>query len=191
MGKVRTTILALVVPVLVFFGTSGGFLIINEPQPSDVIVILAGEADRRPVRGLELLSQNYAPRVILDVESGAKIYNSTMPELAQHYVQRLPQNEFVSLCPLEGLSTKAEAQDAAQCLQRWKVHNVLLVTSDYHTRRALSIFRHELPEYHFSVAAAFDSQQFGAHWWRHRQWAKVNLSEWLRLIWWQAVDRWH
>jgi len=32
--------------------------------------------------------------------------------------------------------------------------------------------------------------QFGGKWWKHRQWAKVNFDEWLRLVWWQAVDRW-
>ena len=24
----------------------------------------------------------------------------------------------------------------------------------------------------------------------NRQWAKINFDEWLRLVWWQAVDRW-
>jgi hypothetical protein len=40
------------------------------------------------------------------------------------------------------------------------------------------------------VAAAYDDAQFGAPWWKHRQWAKTNVDEWLRMFWWQAVDRW-
>ena len=67
---------------------------------------------------------------------------------------------------------------------------MLVVTSDYHTRRALSTFRHEVPDMQISVAAATDQQQFGGSWWRHRQWAKLNFDEWLRLVWWEAVDRW-
>jgi uncharacterized SAM-binding protein YcdF (DUF218 family) len=67
---------------------------------------------------------------------------------------------------------------------------VLLVTSDFHTRRALSIFQKEDPDWTFSVAAAYDDTQFGANWWTHRQWAKTNVDEWLRMFWWQAVDRW-
>ncbi len=63
-----------------------------------------------------------------------------------------------------------------------------MVTSDYHTRRALSIFRHELPQYQFSVAAAHDPQQFGISWWKHRQWAKLNFDEWIRAVWWYGVD---
>jgi uncharacterized SAM-binding protein YcdF (DUF218 family) len=65
-----------------------------------------------------------------------------------------------------------------------------VVTSDYHTRRSLSTFRHELPECQISVAGAGDPQQFGLAWWRHRQWAKLNFDEWVRLMWWEAVDRW-
>jgi uncharacterized SAM-binding protein YcdF (DUF218 family) len=65
-----------------------------------------------------------------------------------------------------------------------------LVTSDYHTRRAISIFRHMVLGYGYSVAAAFDSREFGVRWWEHREWAKTNLGEWTKLVWWELVDRW-
>jgi uncharacterized SAM-binding protein YcdF (DUF218 family) len=67
---------------------------------------------------------------------------------------------------------------------------VLIVTSEFHTRRALSIFRHELRGKSFSTAAARDDREFGTRWWQHRQWAKTCLYEWLRLVWWNLVDRW-
>ena len=31
---------------------------------------------------------------------------------------------------------------------------------------------------------------FGIQWWQHREWAKTNLYEWLRLAWWGLIDRW-
>ncbi len=169
---------------------SGRFLIVNNPQPSDVIVVLAGETDRRPERALELLSQHYAPRVLLDVPAAAKIYKPTILEIAGEYVQQLPEKHSVSICPIVGLSTKTEARDVAQCLKQWDVHSVLLVTSDYHTRRALSTFQHELRGVRCSAASATDPRQFGINWWQHRQWAKLNFGEWIRLLWWEAVDRW-
>ena len=68
---------------------------------------------------------------------------------------------------------------------------VLLVTSDYHSRRALSVLRQELPQYHWSIAAVHDSSVFLAeHWWQRREWAKTALMEWMKLVWWEAVDRW-
>jgi len=175
---------------LFLFSTSGKFLIINRPQHADAIVVLAGETDRRPALGLQLLQRGYAPRMVLDVPATGKIYQWNMLQLAQQYVHELPQAQSVIICPIYGLSTKAEAQDVSQCLKNLGVHSVLVVTSDYHTRRALSTFRRELPGMQISVAAATDPQQFGGSWWQHRQWAKLNFDEWLRLVWWQAVDRW-
>jgi len=68
--------------------------------------------------------------------------------------------------------------------------SVLIVTSEYHTRRALSVFRHTYPDRAIGVAGAVEADQFGTAWWRHRQWAKVTVGEWTRLLWWECVDRW-
>jgi uncharacterized SAM-binding protein YcdF (DUF218 family) len=190
MRKLRTALIVFLTAAVVLFSTSGEFLIINRPQHADAIVVLAGETDRRPELGLQLLQQNYAPRLVLDVPANAKLYQWNMLQLAREYVQKLPQAQSVSICPIYGLSTKTEAQDVSQCLKALGVHSVLVVTSDYHTRRARSTFRHELPGTQISVAAASDPQQFGGAWWKHRQWAKLNFGEWLRLVWWEAVDRW-
>lgn len=169
--------------------TSGRFLVVDEPRQADAIMVLAGETDRRPARGLELLNQGYAPRMILNVPAGATIYQWTQLELAQRYVEGLPQAGAITICPIYGLSTKAEARDAARCLQN-AGQRVLLVTSDYHTRRVLNTFRREVTSHDYSVAAAYDPREFGVQWWRHREWAKVNLEEWMRLVWWEVVDRW-
>jgi len=169
---------------------SGQYLIIDQPQHADAILVLAGETDRRPARALELQAQGYAPLVIIDVPEGARIYNRTQIQIAQDWVNTLPGRDSIRLCPTYGLSTKDESHDARSCLDNARAGSVLLVTSDYHTRRALAIFQRELVPRTFSVAAARDSTQFGEHWWERRQWSKVNLDEWLRWIWWQAVDRW-
>ena len=190
MRKLGTVLIVLLAVALFLFSTSGKFLIINRPQHADAIVVLAGETDRRPALGLQLLQRGYAPRMVLDVPATGKIYQWNMLQVAQQYVHELPQAQAVVICPIYGLSTKAEAQDVSECLKNLGVHSVLVVTSDYHTRRALSTFRHELLGMQISVAAAADPQQFGGSWWKHRQWAKLNFDEWLRLVWWQAVDRW-
>jgi len=169
--------------------TSGRFLVVNQPRKSDVIVVLAGETDRRPTRGLELLEQGYASRLILDVPAEAKIYQWNQLEIAQKYVEGLPQAGSIMVCPVYGLSTKDEAKDVARCLKGVSARSVLLVTSDFHTRRAFSIFGQILPG-DYSVAAAFDDREFGVRWWQHREWAKVNFVEWSKLLWWELVDRW-
>ncbi|MGA8684936.1 MAG: ElyC/SanA/YdcF family protein, partial [Candidatus Sulfotelmatobacter sp.] len=77
-----------------------------------------------------------------------------------------------------------------KCLHREGAKSVLIVTSDFHTRRALEVFRREIPGHEYSVAAARSEEQFGVRWWTHRQWAKTLVDEWLRLIWWKIVDQW-
>jgi hypothetical protein len=69
---------------------AGSFLIVDDPRRSDIIVVLAGETDRRPLRALELLDQGYARRVLIDVPVDARIYACTQLHLAQKYVQSLP-----------------------------------------------------------------------------------------------------
>jgi len=169
---------------------AGSFLVVDEPRPSDVILVLAGETNRRPERALELLAQGYGRRIVLDVPTASTLYEVTQIQLAQKYVQDLPQGSLVSICPIDGLSTKDESKDVEKCLAREGAKSVLIVTSDYHTRRALSVFRREIPGYEYSTAAARDEQQFGVRWWTHRQWAKTFVDEWLRLIWWEVVDQW-
>ena len=39
--------------LIVAAGVSGKFLVIDQPRKSDVILVLAGETDRRPARALE------------------------------------------------------------------------------------------------------------------------------------------
>lgn len=169
---------------------SGWLLVIDRPQHADVIIVLAGETDKRPLRGVELLQQGFAPHVVLDVPANAQIYQWTQLQLAQMFIDGLPRSKDISVCPIGGLSTRDESRDAIPCLQNIPGKNVLLVTSDYHSRRALAIFRHELKDRNFSVAAAYDSKTFGERWWRHREWAKTALEEWTKLIWWEVVDRW-
>jgi hypothetical protein len=183
--------LAFLLLAMTLAAKAGSFLLLDAPQPSDVILVLAGETERRPRRALELLGQGYARRIVLDVPDNADFYGATLLELAQKYVQALPQAASISICPIDGLSTKDESKDAEKCLRREGAKSVLIVTSDFHTRRALSIFRREVPGYEYSVAAARQGTQFGARWWTHRQWAKTFVDEWLRLIWWKLVDQWH
>jgi hypothetical protein len=173
-----------------FAAKAANFLVVDAPLPSDVILVLAGETDRRPQRALELLAQGYGRRVVLDVPTNAKLYEFTQIELAEKYIRDLPQPASVSVCPIDGLSTRDESKDAEKCLAREGARSVLIVTSDFHTRRALDVFRREIPGHEYSVAAARNDESFGTRWWTHRQWAKTFVDEWLRLIWWKAVDQW-
>jgi vancomycin permeability regulator SanA len=183
-------VLFLVAIFAVLASQAARFLVVDEPEKSDAIVVLAGETNVRPARALDLLRQGMAPHVFLDAETRDVIYNQRLVEIAQKYVNDLAEANRVSVCPITGYSTIAEADDVSRCLQPLGAHRVLIVTSEYHTRRALMIFRHRLPQYKFSAAAARNPAQFGEAWWTTREWAKVTFDEWVKMLWWEAVDRW-
>ena len=190
-GRLRLAIACAVALLLITFGlTAGSGLVVDDPQPSDLILVLAGETDQRPALALELLRRGYGKRVLIDVPADDKIYEFSELDLAQRYIRDLPDSASVSICPIRSLSTIDETRDVEKCLTPQDGARILIVTSDFHTRRALSIFRHELRGKSFSVAATRDPREFGPRWWTHRQWAKTCSAEWVRTIWWNAVDRW-
>jgi hypothetical protein len=176
--------------VLAFVNQAARLLVVNEPKKSDCIVALAGEASLRPARALELLRQGVAPRAFLDAEARTVLYDQRLTDIAQKYINSLPEADRVSVCPIAGFSTFEEADDVKRCLQPLQVHRVLVVTSEFHTRRALLIFRHRLPQYQISVAAAHAPGSFGDNWWTNREWAKSTFDEWSKIVWFEAVDRW-
>jgi uncharacterized SAM-binding protein YcdF (DUF218 family) len=165
-------------------------LVVDDPQKSDAIVVLAGETDARPARGIELLRQGEAQNLLVDVVASDQIFGQGLSDIAAKYLSEQADAAHMSVCRIEGLSTMAEAADARRCLEPLAPHRILIVTSASHTRRAVAIFRHRLPQYQFSVTAAHDPSHFGMAWWTNREWAKTTFDEWTKLVWWEAVDRW-
>ena len=100
------------------------------------------------------------------------------PQIAEQYIHTLPPEiaGFGFGVRESALSTMDEAAQAGRCLDAVGARSVLVVTSEYHTRRALSVFRHVFPDRSIGVAGAVEPDQFGVRWWRHRQWAKVTLK---------------
>ena len=195
MKRALTVLIALIVLcIVIWFALPGSQLIINDPEKSDAIVVLAGsEADSRYWLGMELLRANDGQHLFLDAVTGVT-YGHSLADLARAFVDRTAGADAprVSVCPVDGDSTKDEAPQVDQCLRRLQPppRSVILVTDEYHTRRALSIFRNRLPQYRWTAAAAKNPAIFGVPWWKDREWAKTYLTESEKLLWWELFDRW-
>jgi uncharacterized SAM-binding protein YcdF (DUF218 family) len=187
-------VLLLVCGLVFFFFLGGRYLVVNNFQKSDAIVVLAGDsADSRYFRGMELLRAGHGKHLLLDATT-AVTYGHSYADLAADMVARTagPYAAQVSVCPINGDSTKQEAIEVGACLKalRTPVQSAIVATDDYHTRRALSIFRDRLPQYRWTAAAARNRYLYGQPWWKDREWAKTYLLEWQKLIWWELIDRW-
>ena len=184
--------LAVLVLLVLAFRHAGPALVVNSPQPSDVILVLAGDSnDERYWKAIALLRTGYARQMLIDARADSVAYGRTAPELTEDFIRRtagdLPGR--VGVCPTRGDSTLLELKSAAPCLERVAPHSVILVTSDYHARRALSTARKQLPRYTWTAAAA-DSGLLSRHkWWTNRTVAKNVVMEWQKVLWWEAVER--
>ncbi len=177
---------------LVFFllSRAGSFLVVDDPQRSVVIVVLEGSGDTPGYfRALHLKREGYAGKLLLNANVNAEIFGKTEAELAREYLDRIGQ-QATQICPTASGSVFAEAADVQRCLQRMGASSAILVTSDFGTRRTLSIFQKRLPQYRWSVAAASTPYHFAEAYWKHRGWAKTVLQEWEDFLEWKLIDQW-
>ncbi|MFZ0314139.1 MAG: ElyC/SanA/YdcF family protein [Candidatus Korobacteraceae bacterium] len=184
----------ILVAALFLIVQSGSHLVVDRPEKSDAILVLAGDRnDVRYWRSLELLRAGYGRQMVLD-ESTERMFGRSYAEHAAEFAARTAgeQTSSISVCVIRGDSTLQETTDAGRCLAQLQPppHTVLIVTNDFHTRRALSIFHRRLPQYQWSAAAASDNTVFGLPWWKKREWAKTNLTEWQKLLWWEVFEQW-
>jgi uncharacterized SAM-binding protein YcdF (DUF218 family) len=192
MQKLKLLILVLIAAAI-FAVASGPLLVSDHPQKSDAIVVLGGDRDDiRYNRAVELLRQGYGKVLLLDASADGHYFGKTEVQYAQSFLDGAPEDirGRVQVCPYEADSTFEETESVVQCLKKVEARSALIVTSTYHTRRALSTFRKREPGYQWSATGAPDPYAWNPHWWKHREWAKTHLGEWERMIWWQLVDRW-
>jgi uncharacterized SAM-binding protein YcdF (DUF218 family) len=179
--------LALVVACVLFFtqilAALGSFLEKSEsPRPAGAVFVLAGDASgNRILKAAELVREGYAPEVIVSGPEG--VYGFYECDLAISFAENAgyPKSYFIRF-PSRALSTREEASAAAEEFHRLALKSVILVTSDYHTRRAGNLFRAAAPDVSFVVVAAPDLHFTPRGWWRDREGRKTFLLEWMKTV---------
>ena len=161
----------------------GNFLVkAGPPQKADIIVVLAGDSfGHRILTAGELVKEGWAPKALISGPNG--IYGSYECDLAIPFAVKAgdPESYFVHL-EHKARSTAEEAQVVVKKLRETGVKRVILVTSNYHTRRAGKIFRHAAPDIDFFVVAAPDEFFNPDNWWRNREASKTFAYEWMKTV---------
>ena len=159
---------------------AGGFWVVNEqPQASDAIVMLSDdnyEADRA-AQAAVLYKAGWAPRV---VASGRLLRPyAGIAELEEHDLEArgVPESAIVKL-PHAARNTREECQDIGRFVVAHGWMRILLVTSNYHTRRARYICSRVFPSgTTLIVSSARDTDYDPDSWWRTRQGTKIFFGE--------------
>lgn len=165
------------------FTALGNYLIqAGPPHAADIAVVLAGDSmGNRILKAAELVRQGYAPKLVVSGPSGD--YGMYECDLAIPFAEKngYPESYFIH-AEHNALSTMEEAQALIPGIRKLGAHSVLLVTSDFHTRRAGKIFRAAAPDMTFYVVAAPDAYFTPGGWWRSRQGRKVFAFEWMKTV---------
>jgi uncharacterized SAM-binding protein YcdF (DUF218 family) len=194
--KLRGCLFALLLLVVLLLGVyvfsgqllaaAGNFLIEDDgPRKADAIVVLGGDRyGDRTLKAAELAQEGYAPFVIVSgppsligYESGEEI------QFAEQHGYSASLFREVHL-PDEAESTRTEEDFLRTYLTAHGIKSILLVTSNFHTRRAVKLWRRENPSIAAAVVPSVDPQRYFTPqtWWKTRPGQKIFLMEWLKTI---------
>lgn len=194
-GGVVSTLISLLFLVLLVAGIylarhpllrfAGGEIIVEDQlEKSDAIIVLSDDnfyADRA-TRAAELYRQNLASVV---VASGIRLrpYAGISELMAHDLIERGVPKDRIVVFPQDADSTKEEAQALLKLVQEKNWKSVIVVTSNYHTRRARFIVGKVFGTgITVRIASARDGDYDPAHWWERRKSVKRFTHEVLGYV---------
>jgi uncharacterized SAM-binding protein YcdF (DUF218 family) len=167
----------------------GSFWVVDEPDAhADVMFVLSDDnyAGDRATHAAQLYRRGVAPLI---VASGRLLRAyAGIGELIEHdlLADGVPAGSILKF-PTRATNTRDEAEAflGLATAKGWK--RILIVTSNYHTRRTRFIYSRVFPsDIAVSVASAPDSEFDPAHWWETRAGLKIFLNEAVGYV----VARW-
>jgi uncharacterized SAM-binding protein YcdF (DUF218 family) len=159
---------------------AGGWWVVSDPlQHADAMVVLGDDnfSGDRAARAAELFEAGWAPQV---VASGRMLRPySGVAELIQRDLESrgVPAAAIIRF-DQHAENTRGEAEALRELAAQRHWHRILVVTSNYHTRRARYIFRKIFPsDVPVLVESARDSDFDPDRWWETRSGLKLFFNE--------------
>jgi uncharacterized SAM-binding protein YcdF (DUF218 family) len=168
----------LLLAVVAFFFPQWFLCVDGGPVKSDVIVVLGGGSHERPERAAELFRERVAPRIIVSGLGDCKIN------------RRLLIGDGVPSGAIEmenqSRTTKENAQFTIRLLCESNsppAKRVIIVTSWYHSRRALACFRHYAPDIQFYSCPSYFA-------YARADWSRKGIANRIRLEYIKLLGYW-
>jgi uncharacterized SAM-binding protein YcdF (DUF218 family) len=166
------------------------YVVNDTGQRADVIVILGGGLENRPIAAAKLYREGRAPKLLymgVRLTQGAKM--GIIPS-EQEMTRRMLLSNNVPESAMEAVGHEvANTHDEAVAVRAWaeknKPKSILIATDLFHTRRARWIFEHELrgTGVEVSVSPVRHVEGFGTHdWWKTEAGLIVFETEVLKLV---------
>lgn len=145
------------------------------------VVLAGGTSGNRIMLGARLVREGFVEKVLLSNTAGC--YEHEEADMAMDFAARrgIPRDIFIKTAH-KSKSTEEEARTIVPFLRRMNVRTFLLITSDYHTRRAGRIFSPYLNGLQMRAIAAPDPDFHPEQWWKTRESQKVFFLEWSKTV---------
>lgn len=163
---------------------AGGFFVdVDQLEPVGIIVVLAGDGTgHRIMKAVDLVRQGLAPKILVSGPQGH--YGHYESDLAIEFaVKRGAVAEIFDGFPMDVHSTREEAQVVDAELRRRGINKAIVVTSNFHTRRARRIFKQQGGDTtEYLMASAPDPFFEPDNWWQSRAGKKIFVMESLKTL---------
>jgi uncharacterized SAM-binding protein YcdF (DUF218 family) len=173
---------------------AGDVLVVRDDlQPSDAIVVLAGNSPFRARHAETLYRAGLAPHVIISNEPlSSHGVQTTWLELRQAGLVHLAiPDEAIVPIPEISDSTYEEATHSREIMLAHGWRSAILVTDPFHMRRAVLTFRQAFDGAGLTVAASpADESKYGVdNWWTDRNATMRVVQEYVKLGYYVALGR--
>ena len=177
----------------IYLSGIGNFLVESDLLTrADVIIVLDGDSsqDERLLHAVKLWQSGYAPGIILSAKLAEWQSYEDYPEWRHAIKLNILPKEALLVAVHGADSTKEEAQALLPFVRDHGYKTVILVTSNYHTRRAKKVFQRQWKdsEIRLSVSGAPYYQFHPGDWWRHRADSRTFFYEFSKTLWYTLME---
>lgn len=160
---------------------------LNKSQPAktaDIIVVLGGSNGRREAFALTLYNQKYAPKILV---SG---HRETMKN-GLNLIEKSNLPKEALLINDQATTTYDEAQQILNRLIEIHAKSVLIVTDQFHTRRASATYQKVFQEYDIKLTfVSLETTIDSKNWWQTGLRPFIELEYLKILYYWFAYGIW-
>jgi uncharacterized SAM-binding protein YcdF (DUF218 family) len=191
------SVLGLMLLLMYVFVVAGNWLVVkNELIKADAIVVLMGSPGDRILEAKDIYSNSYSSKIffIEDNDPGRKelkakgiiLPNDAIKNKATALQLGIPDS-VITIVPGNANSTYDEAKVLLTYLNKnQEIESIIIISSNYHMRRAGIIFNNELAKCNHKVEiilAPSKYTEFNAnHWYSDRQSRKIVVFEYIKIL---------
>ncbi|MDP2279510.1 MAG: YdcF family protein [Nitrospirota bacterium] len=156
----------------------------DELKPADVIVVLAGEETERVEHGVKLFKEGWSRKDRLILTGGPLVWKYTWATLMREHAVHLGMQKSAILLADKSRTTEEDAIFTKELMDKHGYKSCIIVTSPYHSRRALKIFKRVLGDKIKIISAPAEESWFRFdEWWKRRRDRKMVLDEYSKFMW--------